>query len=503
MNSNIKPKEQKILQQAQLYLSQNNAIAARDILLELSRSNKLGERATHLLCLSHAISGSPDKARELAAKLVKDYPSHNEYLKLLGSCNHDLKNYCDAIKYFKRALEINNTDYQTLSNLASSLKEDGQYDEAEKYFTSSLHINKNQPNALTNLCLLMQINNKIDDSIIFHKQALQLAPHDDHALYNLAYSLKEKGDKENALVYYKSLLQRSPNHVRALCDTSQIYANAKEAEVALKLLKHAEALDPNNEIILESLAGVYKTLGNKIYAVEYFKKALQANPNNQTVNYYLAMLTGETKFSASPDKHVQELFDMYADTFDQHLVDKLKYRTPELVSDLIRKNIKTPNKLNILDLGCGTGLVGMYLNDIAATMTGVDLSPKMIEKAKEKDIYTRLIVAGIKEYLESISDQPDVVISSDVFVYFGDLQEIFSLVAKNIQPEGLFAFSTEGDNTTETYSLKETGRFTHNPNYIKELAKSNGFTVDELQETVIRYEAEKPVNGHVYILSHP
>lgn len=490
------------MQQAQLYLSQNNAIAARDILLEFSRSNKLGERATHLLCLSYAISGSPDKARELAAKLVKDYPNHNEYLKLLGSCNHDLKNYSDAIRYFKRALEINNTDYQTLSNLASSLKEDGQYDEAEKYFTASLQINKNQPDALTNLGLLMQISNKLDDAISFHKQALQLAPYHDHAHYNLAYSLKEKGDKENALIYYKLLLQRSPNHIRALCDASQIYANAKEPEVALKLLKHAEALDPNNEIILESLAGVHKTLGDKTNAVKYFNETLRINPNNQVASYYFAMLTGEKTFDASPDKHVQDLFDLYADSFDHHLVDKLKYKTPELVSQLIQKHVKTSNKLNILDLGCGTGLAGATLKNIAATMTGVDLSPKMIDKAKEKNIYTHLIVSGIKEYLESIPDQPDIVIASDVFVYIGDLKEIFSLIAKNIQSGGVFAFSTEGTDTAEAFTLTETGRFTHNPNHIKELAKLNGFTVAELQETIIRYEAEKPVNGHVYLLTH-
>ena len=501
--NDIKPKEQKALNQAKLYLSQNNAIAARDTLLEYSRKNKLGQYTKHLLCLSFAISGNPGKAKELATQLVKDHPNHIEYLKLLGSCNHDLKNYDDAIKYFTRAIAINNSDFQSLSNIASSLKEIQQYDEAEKYFTLSLQINPGQPDALTNLGLLMQIHSKTDEAINLHKKALQLAPYHLHALYNLAFVLNETNNKDGALNCYKLLLQRSPDHIKALCDTSRIYADAKQIDKALELLNHAETLEPNNEDVLQNLGTVYKILENKEKAMQYFLKILAINPNNQAVRYFIAMMNGDTEFTASPETYVQGLFDSYATTFDQHLVGKLKYHTPELVSDLIRKNLKTPNKLNILDLGCGTGLVGMYLNDIAATMTGVDLSPKMIEKAKEKNIYTRLIVAGIKEYLESISDQPDIVISSDVFVYFGDLQEIFSLVAKNIQPEGLFAFSTEGDNTTETYSLKETGRFTHNPNYIKELAKSNGFTVDELQETVIRYEAEKPVNGHVYILSHP
>jgi len=495
----MNPKEQKILAEAQSFLSQNNALSAREVLINYSHKKKLGNQGNFFLSISYAMTGNPKKANEIALKLLKKDPNEVEYLKLLGSCNHQLKNYDTAIKYFKRALSIQKSDFQTLSNLASSLNEIKDYDESEKYFISSLQLNPNQPDALTNYGLLKQSQNNLDDAISLHTKAIKLVPNHIGALYNLAYTLKNKGEVDAALNHYSALLNYMPNNIKALCDAAQIYAGKKQSENTLKLLLRAEEIEPENEEVLQNLGIAYKKQQIDNKAREYFLKAIAINPNNKVVEYYLSMYNQDQDTEAPPEEYIQGLFDDYADSFDEHLVKGLEYGIPKKIRNLLSQFIDSSKKYNILDLGCGTGLSGEALQDIALNMTGVDLSPNMIKKAEERNVYNELVVSGIEEFLKSISPTKfDIIIAADVFVYIGNLKDILSLVSSTIQKNGLFIFSTESTDLVETFTLQNTGRFAHNPEYIKQLGTENGLIIKDIQEAIIRYENNMPINGHIY-----
>src|SRR6185369_9393049 len=95
-----------------------------------------------------------------------------------------------------------------------------------------------------------------------------------------------------------------------------------------------------------------------------------------------------------PKDAITHLFDKYADTFDQHLRGALRYTVPELLAEAIAaaRDPDDESLMDVLDLGCGTGLIGPLLRPIAATLAGVDLSPLMIEKARERKCYDLLHV---------------------------------------------------------------------------------------------------------------
>lgn len=242
-----------------------------------------------------------------------------------------------------------------------------------------------------------------------------------------------------------------------------------------------------------------------------------------------------------PANYVVGLYSTFASNFDDLLVQKLKYQTPAKLRKLLNEVLMRDNGESErassktvfqkgLDLGCGTGLSGMAFQDIVrGHFTGVDISPEMVEKAKERGCYQRLIVGDVITDQPSVSvpelryandhekssssrvlmcDEFDLVIACDVFCYIGDLTNVFQTVATVMKPGGLFCFSTElfAEDTDNhrippEYQLQECARFAHKRSYIQRLATSHGFAVERLESDSIRQNRGEDVQGLLAILS--
>jgi predicted TPR repeat methyltransferase len=159
--------------------------------------------------------------------------------------------------------------------------------------------------------------------------------------------------------------------------------------------------------------------------------------------------------------------------------------------------------LDTLELGCGTGLCGPLLRPMAATLTGVDISPAMIEKARARDVYDRLEAGELLEFLRQTGRSFDLVVAADVLIYWGDLAQIFEAVAASLRPEGLFAFSVESGPGDRFQFNKKTHRFTHSQPYLKSMAAMFGFKEKSVEQIVIRTEAAQPVHGSLVVLQSP
>ena len=67
----------------------------------------------------------------------------------------------------------------------------------------------------------------------------------------------------------------------------------------------------------------------------------------------------------------------------------------------------------------------------------------MLKIAEEKDVHNKLYSGDIIDYITNAKMGYDFLVAADVFVYIGDLSEIFQLVrSKNMKP-GKLVFSTE------------------------------------------------------------
>ena len=118
----------------------------------------------------------------------------------------------------------------------------------------------------------------------------------------------------------------------------------------------------------------------------------------------------------------------------------------------------------LVDLGCGTGLVGITVSDIAAMpMVGVDLSPEMLRRARERQLYAELHEADIEAFLAREQRVFGAVLAGDVLPYFGDLQPVCALVAKRLVAGGFIIFTVEElvatDGTPPPWQLGRLGHY--------------------------------------------
>ncbi len=100
-----------------------------------------------------------------------------------------------------------------------------------------------------------------------------------------------------------------------------------------------------------------------------------------------------------PPAFMRGLFDDFSSHYDETMLEKLQYRAHLHVRQLAERVLPrlTP-PWRILDLGCGTGLVGEAFKDLAAggRLAGIDIAPRMIEAARARGIYDELILGDLE-----------------------------------------------------------------------------------------------------------
>lgn len=266
----------------------------------------------------------------------------------------------------------------------------------------------------------------------------------------------------------------------------------------------------NQKIDEEALAEAYnralalEKAGDVDAAVKAYQDVLAIDPEDHggAAVRIAAMGRGEQP-SKAPDAYVETLFDQHAEAFEDILVEQLGYAVPMMVRQRLQTLNLGPFK-RLLDLGCGTGLTGEALRDMADDITGIDISENMVEIAHEKDLYETLYVAEAEDFLEDNDDEPfDIITATDVLPYLGALEPLFFGAAENLNAGGLLIFSSETlDEETlagRPYMVGPHHRFAHAENYVRERLAATGFDILEVTDINVRMQDGNPTPGHLVI----
>jgi predicted TPR repeat methyltransferase len=186
-------------------------------------------------------------------------------------------------------------------------------------------------------------------------------------------------------------------------------------------------------------------------------------------------------------------------------VNTLNYRAHlqlRTMADRVIQGLAPPR--TILDLGCGTGLVGDVFKDLAAggRLDGIDIAPRMIEAARRRGIYDDLILDDLETVLAVPGRRYDLILSADTMIYLGDLAPTFSGVANRLMPGGFYIFAVESK-SGEGWEQTPADRFRHSLSYLQAETTRAGLCFVEMMETVLRLEADAPVAGFVAAVQAP
>ena len=243
--------------------------------------------------------------------------------------------------------------------------------------------------------------------------------------------------------------------------------------------------------------GFLSGFGHREAAARVGKRYLELWPGNLSMDYLLKAVKGEEGLDRSPAEYITEHFDAFAAGFDAQLVGALGYDIPEKIAAAVRAAGPVGKLFDTVDIGCGTRLCGPLLRSCSKSLTGVDLSSRMIEQAAKRTIYDELVCEELITYLERSPQRFDLIVGADVMIYFGDLTVPFAAAAKALRPGGLFALSTESL-ADGTYKLLHSGRFAHTTNYVRRMAEA-AFVEHSRIETTSRLEAMARVPGEIFI----
>ncbi|WP_428247916.1 methyltransferase domain-containing protein [Ferrovibrio sp.] len=274
----------------------------------------------------------------------------------------------------------------------------------------------------------------------------------------------------------------------------------QQRDLAEELARQQRALaaEPDSELLLRSVGRLQLRLERRADALITYRRLLHLQPDHAEAAHLAAILSGVTPEKADAD-YVAKLFDAFADNFDRTLTHWLEYRAPQHVAMAAREALGGRVADHALDLGCGTGLLAPELTGLVRRLDGIDLSPRMIEKAAERKLYHQLDVAEIVAYLAARPARYDLLLAADVLAYFGRLDDVFAAAKAALQADGRFVATIER-HPAEGFVAAKSGRFAHSESYLRQTAEQAGFRLLSLKPVDLRLEDGKPVPGLVFAL---
>jgi len=277
------------------------------------------------------------------------------------------------------------------------------------------------------------------------------------------------------------------------------YAAAGEPTAAAELAEQALELVPDWAPGWFLLGEWRERAGARTGAIEAFERAAGLDPEDRCgAGPRLARLGARAHPTTLPTAHVRELFDAYADRFEESLVDRLGYRGPELVVAAIAAIAGERVFAHGLDLGCGTGLTGRALRSRVARLDGVDLAPAMVTTARASGVYDEVAVGdAVADLARRATGSLDLITAADVFCYLGDLGAVAAQAGRVLRPGGLFVFTVEAGGMGDEIRLGDGLRFAHGLGHVDAALAAAGLRRSRTDEATLRRDRDRDVAAFV------
>lgn len=334
------------------------------------------------------------------------------------------------------------------------------------------------------------------------------------ALLDLADFLVADDRDREAATAYRDALTLDPDDTRALLGLAMVlHRYPAFQQEAIERLQQVISLDPKVLAAYRPLAWTLDMNDRRDDAVAVLRAWKARAPDDVAAIHLLAAYADEAPPDRASDGYVQQTFDKFSVNFDVHLREALHYRGPEVLFEHLSPvlPVSASASLNILDMGCGTGLGAPLLRPIAKRLVGVDLSVGMLDKARARGLYDSLENAELTVWLGECGQRGesfDVLFAADTIIYFGRLEALLANAFAALSPGGWLAFTAEqmepkDGQLTRDFVLATSGRYQHAKRYLNEALAEAGFLPPRVAEGQLRLESDVPEIGLIVAAMKP
>ena len=371
------------------------------------------------------------------------------------------------------------------------------FNEAHSKINDQILLDRNNASLFNLKAIVYRAEREYEKSLVNYNKAILLDKRNPSFLNNRGNLYRDLGNIEKAINDYNKALQMDPNFFDAIINLIKLKQEEGHFQESEKLSHKAIQIEGNRSEGYNLLAIAQLNQNQNEDAIKNFETSLDIK-FDKLIEHQLAILKVK-QVKTTPIEYIENVFDGYSKNFDNHLINKLDYKLPNLINKKIKENINKEKFTSTLDMGCGTGLCGEFLKDVSKKITGIDISSKMLNQAEQKNIYNALIKSDFINFLDETNNKYDLFIASDVFIYTGNIDETFRLVKRKSKLEAFFIFSIELCEGKK-YKFLETGRFAHSDYYIKKKCEDNLFQILDSEIIDIRKQNDEWIKGKLYIV---
>jgi predicted TPR repeat methyltransferase len=369
-------------------------------------------------------------------------------------------------------------------------------DEALAQLVEAIQLDVSHAEWHFNLGIVSARQVKASEAIAAFSRAIEIDPDKYFYWTNLGAAYESNEELEHAGQCYLRAANIDPNCADAFYLLSALYLKQERFEEARHFNYRGIVVAPAGENSMPVLGQAYYELGRIDEAISLFEKRLLDEPEDPIAQHLLAAYRGLQVPEQCSRQYIELTFDAFANNFE-NVLGRLKYCGPQLVRDYLAMLHVPAASLSVLDLGCGTGMVGEAVKPYAHQIVGIDLSQTMLQQAAAKQVYRKLHKSDITEFLGACLEQYDLITCMDTFIYIGRLDDVLTLIHKNLKPGGMLLLSTEKlvGSRERDHQLNISGRYSHHPDYLMEILKHSGFDILKMSDVVIRMESGCPIDG--------
>ncbi len=458
------------------------------------------EQAEH-----HARSGRMAEAEALLVRALSNPVQRGLASGMLGELRFNQGRYDEALENFEEAISRQPTERRWYVGRSAIHARCGRDMDALYTMAEAVERLPKDPILIDRMGIYLNVTGSADKAALCHAQACELDPSNPEPYFNLGNAFLRQNQLDAADEVFQLTLEMAPNDMRPYANLSTLMYRRQEHQAAVDMIDLAFERGVVHAVLWRNRGHALFSLDRMEEAEEAFENALALDPDDGYCKHWLAMARGQDTDTATKE-YVEQLFNGYASTFEQSLIFQLGYRVPGLLRKALDQLFpglgETHRFERALDLGCGTGLIGLMLHDAVGELVGVDLSKEMLREAESKKLYDRLIQGDIIEVMEKEEQPYPLIIAADVLVYIGDIAPTLKGAAERLQPGGLLIFSVEADERPG-YHLLETGRYAHHREYVADQIAASGLEEVRFDEVGLRQNAGRFLSGFLVILRKP